>query len=53
MSTTFPAKMPGPQNLPGAISTNMDWILGKTETDIKQVQEKDFDTSNMGIDALR
>jgi len=26
----------------------MDWILGKTETDIRQVQERDFDTSNMG-----
>ena len=37
-----------PKPARGHISTNMDWILGKTETDIRQVQEMDFDTSNMG-----
>ena len=37
-----------PKPVRGHISTNMDWVLGKTETDIRQVQEMDFDTSNMG-----
>ena len=37
-----------PKPVRGHISTNMDWILNKTETDIRQVQEMDLDTTNMG-----
>ena len=47
-----PWVMPGPLKPARdhiSISTNMDWIRGKTETDIRQVQVIDFDTSNNQI----